>query len=89
MAQLVTICFRLTKEREDTLRRELGITGEGVPLRNVVAYYAIRDTVYAWLDGGEAVLDPDPEDDLGDRRAFVASDRPYRKKLTIKKRPKS
>jgi hypothetical protein len=35
------------------------------------------------------VLDPDPQDDLGDKRAFTVSDRPYRKKLTIKKRPKS
>lgn len=85
MPQLITIPIRLTAQREATLRRELGIP-EDQPLRTVVAYYAIRDTVYGWLDGAEAVLDPKADDDLGQQRAFVVADRPYKKKLVIRRK---
>lgn len=87
MAQLVTIPFRLTSQRERTLRKELNIPNDQ-PLRNVQAYYAIRDTVYAWLDGGEAVIDPDPDDELGERRGFQVSERPVEMKKTLKIRRK-
>jgi len=87
MSQLVTIPFRLTNEREATLRRELNLP-DTQRLTHIQAFYAIRDTVYGWLDGAAetVVLDPDPTDDLGERRGFKVSDRPVKRKLRIKKR---
>ena len=68
------------------MRRELHLTDDQ-RLTNIMAYYAIRDTVYAWLDGGQEsdLTDiPDATDTLGERRAFTVSDRPYKAKKSLK-----
>lgn len=85
MPQLITIPIRLTAQREATLRRELGIPADQ-PLRSVVAYYAVRDTIYGWLDGADVQLDPDATDEIGPRRESKVSERPYKKKFTIKRK---
>lgn len=94
MPQLVTIPFRVTAEREAQLRKELKL-GPEHRLTHIMIYYAIRDTVYAWLDGGQesdlsSIPDlDDNEDDLGVRRTFTVSSRPYKTKRILRIRRKN
>lgn len=94
MPQLVTITFRITKQREDQIRKELELDSKH-RLSHIMIYYTIRDTVCAWLDGGqEADLRdvPDLDDDadgLEKNRATVVSDRPYKTKRSLKIRRKN
>lgn len=91
MARVVTLTFRITPQREAQLRKELNLPDRH-QLTSLMIYYAINDTVCAWLDGGQEsdLSDIAEMDDDGreNERPFTPSDRPYKVKQTLKIRRK-